>query len=288
MKTSKLFRLALLAVSLCFTACDGLNTSNPSTPSIRPQTIDLTGVQGFAIVENTSNASRTKADTNGDGVDDDMPNGNAGEVANTSPYALYTIDKNGELHASIFYFEVVPSEDGSTDTPNTEVLKEISNALQVVPSLVTNLGKYILFSGCEYHIVDTEISDDALSICEIFIQQNYKPNMVYLIRKADGALFDLTDRFFFCYTADNDWNAAYYTPHYEGSGYYIPSATYLTSQQNNLFILGSQPLSVYKVEDNGDAVDFRQLTQQLESRCMFFSIDATENIYIAELYTIVR
>ena len=115
MKTLRISIITLLAISLCFSACDeietqaGLNTdidgdgvidgtipSNPSTPSIRPQKIDMTGVQGFAIVENTSNAPRTKADINGDGVDDDMPNGNGGEAVNTSPYALYTIDENGE------------------------------------------------------------------------------------------------------------------------------------------------------------------------------------------------
>ena len=106
MKISKLFGSALFAISLCVSACDEIGTQAVlnTEPSIRPQKIDMTGVQGFAIVENTSNAPRTKADINGDGVDDDMPNGNGGEAVTTSPYALYTIDENGELHASIFYF----------------------------------------------------------------------------------------------------------------------------------------------------------------------------------------
>lgn len=291
MKTSKLFRLALLAVSLCFTACDeigtqgGLNTdidgdgvidgtipSNPSTPSIRPQKINMTGVQGFAIVENTSNAPRTKADINGDG----------GKAVNTSPYALYTIDENGELHASIFYFEVVPSEDGSTDVSNTEVLKEISNALQIVPSLVTDLGQYILFSRCQYHIVDSEISDQAKTICDTFIQNKSQfYDVVYLIRKTDGALFDLTDSFFFCYTEYHEWHTGRYKSNYYGLGFYIPSVTYPTSIRNNLFVLGSQPRAVYKVEDNGDAVDFKQMTQDVVGG---FCVDSSENIYVVNWY----
>lgn len=312
MKTLRISIITLLAISLCFSACDeigtqaGLNTdidgdgvidgtipSNPSTPSIRPQKIDMTGVQGFAIVENTSNAPRTKADINGDGVDDDMPNGNGGEAVNTSPYALYTIDENGELHASIFYFEVVPSEDGSTDVSNTEVLKEISNALQIVPSLVTDLGKYILFSGCEYHIVDTEISDEALSICEIFIHQNYRPNMVYMIRKSDGALFDLSNQPIFSYYAFFNGSHYHFFPYYENhydfisdSGVrwaHIPSYTYVTSTKDNLFVRGAEPVAVYSIEDNGDAVDVKKKTQDYGNSdfglIQKFAVDENENIY---------
>ena len=296
MKTSKLFGLALLAISLCFTACDEIRTpaginadldgdgiidgthpSHPSTPSIRPYKIDMAGVQGFAIVENTSNAPRTKADTNGDGVDDDMPNSNGGETVNTSPYALYTIDENGELHVSIFYFEVVQSDGDSTDTSYTEVLKEVSNALQIVPSLVTDFGKYILFSGCQYQIIASDISDEALSICQTYINENTKWDMTYMIRKSDGALFDLSERFHFCYTAHDEWDTGNYKSEYLGSEFYIPSVTYPTSQQNNLFILGLEPSAVYKVEDNGDAVDFKQMTQDVLGG---FCIDSSENIYV--------
>ena len=308
MKTSKLFGLALLAISLCFTACDEIRTpaginadldgdgiidgthpSHPSTPSIRPYKIDMAGVQGFAIVENTSKSPRTKADINGDGVDDDMPNGNESEAVNTSPYALYTIDENGELHVSIFYFEVVQSENGETDASYTEVMKEVSNALQIVPSLVTDLGKYILFSGCQYQILDSDISDEARAICESFVQSKgwVYQDVTYMIRKSDGALFDLSGQSIFCYTAHDELDAGSYYPKYEGPESYIPQATYLTSQQNNLFVLGGNPHAVYRVEDNGDAVDFRQMTQHIDNRCLF-SIDATENIYIAELHSQIR
>ena len=193
--------------------------------------------------------------------------------------ALYSIDKNGEIKITLFYFEVV---EGDGETSVNEVLTEISNTLQIVPSLVTDLGKYILFSGCKYQINNSGVSDKALLICETYIRNNYKENMVYMIRKADGALFDLTDRFFFCYTTYDEYSPRYFSPYYEG-GFYIPSVTYLTSQQNNLFVLGGEPYAVFRVEDNGDAVDFRQMTQYLDGGWLFF-IDATENIYTAETH----
>ena len=294
MKTSKLFGSALLAISLCFSACDEIRTqtginadldgdgiidgtnpsdpsdpsdpSNPPTPSIRPYKIDMAGVQGFAIVENTSNAPRTKADTNGDGVDDDMPNGNGSDMGsesvNTSPYALYTIDENGELHVSIFYFEVVQSEGDSTDVSYTEVLNEVSNALQIVPSLVTDLGKYILFSGCEYQIITSDISDEALSICQAYISENTRWDMTYMIRKSDGGLFDFTAEKFFCY-----------------KGSQIPAETYITSVKGNLFVMSPDKV-ILKFEDNGKAIDVKQMTQIDGPSIERFIVDKDENIYL--------
>ena len=277
----KLWCTILLCAGILI-GCDLLSGGNSATladsnQSIRPCKIDMAGVQGFAIVESTSNAPRTKADRDGDGVDDDMPNGNG--VVNTSPYSLYTIDENGDLQVSIFYFEAAPSEDGQVNNgPNEQVLKELTGVLQIVPSLVTDLGKYILFSGCQYHIADSEISDEAKTICDTFIQDKSQfYDVVYMIRKSDGALFDLTDRFFFCYSECHEWHTGKYLSHYEGLGFYIPSVTYPTSIRNNLFVLGNQPRAVYKVEDNGDAVDFKQMTQDVVGG---FCVDSSENIYV--------
>ena len=59
---------------------------------------------------------------------------------------------------------------------------------------------------------------------------------------------------------------------------YIPSTTYQTSIKNNLFVRSSEPNAIFKVEDNGDAVDFKQMTQA--DTYGRFCIDAEENIYI--------
>ncbi len=294
MKTTKLLGIALLAISLGLSGCEGLRSydelTDSTNPTIRPQKIDMTGVQGFAIVENNSNAPRTKADVNGDGVDDDIPNGNGGEMANTSPYALYTIDENGELHVSIFYFEVVPSEDGSTDASYTEVLKEVSKALQIVPSLVTDLGKYILFSGCKYQIIASDISEEALSICHAHISKNTKLNMTYMIRKSDGGLFDLSDQPIFSYYANsyNSWHFDHsYCNNYDpntGSGNrwtYIPEFTYTTSSKGNLFIRGTY---ISKIEDKRNSITVKQMTlypntNTPRSSYRNFAVDNDENIY---------
>ena len=249
------------------------NPSNPSTPSIRPYKIDMAEVQGFAIVENTSNAPRTKADKNGDGVDDDMPNDNGSDMGsesvNTSPYALYTIDENGELHVSIFYFEVVQSEGDSTDTSYTEVLKEVSNALQIVPSLVTDLGNYILFSYCQCQISESDISDEARAICKRFIEDSNIEEM--LIRKSDGALFDLSGQNIFSYESYGKGKNVTYN---------IPEYSYIISSKGNIF---SRIGRVSKIEDNGDAITVSQITQYdnyfYANKVRNFAIDNDENIY---------
>ena len=250
----------------------------------------MAGVQGFAIVENTSKAPRTKADKNGDGVDDDMPNGNGSDMGsesvNTSPYALYTIDENGELHVSIFYFEIVQSEGGSTDDSYTEVLKEVSNALQIVPSLVTDLGKYILFSGCEYQIITSDISDKALSICQAYISENAYIKDTYMIRKSDGGLFDLSGTGYFTYNFYYNSSNGYIlmTNNCYGNerGIHIPASTYITSSKKNLFVRSLEGIT--KFEDNGNAIDIKQMTQFYGHdnipQINRFVVDNDENIYL--------
>ena len=248
--------MALTAVIVMTIGCSDL-FSGSSVPALRPAAIDLDGVTGFVVVDNTS-ASKTKSDPNTD-----------------MPKALYSIDKNGEIKITVFYFEAA---EGNEENAEGEVMKEISNALQVVPSLVTDLGKYIVFSGCRYQIIDTNISDKARKICESFTSKNdMYMDMVYMIRKVDGALFDLTDRFFFSYRfVDETWSKdciPYYNP-----DLFIPEDTYLTSAKNNTFVMGSQPRAIYKIEDNGDAVDFRQMTQEIIGGT--YCVDKDENIYL--------
>lgn len=272
------------------TGCDLLNGDKQEITvdtgsSVRPCRIDMTGVQGFALVENTPN---TKADTNGDGVDDDIYT-----TVKTSPYSLYTIDKNGELHVSIFYFEAVPSEDGKdNNAPNDETLKKLAGVLQIVPSLVTDLGKYILFSDCQYQIIDSDINNEVRAICEAFVIKNMWGHRVYMIRKSDGALFDLSGQPIFSYYAYGTggggwWFYNLYLDNYDpttGFGErwaHIPSFTYTTSAKDNLFVRGWDPNVISKIEDNGPAVTVTQITHDYKnfSRVRNFAVDENENLY---------
>ena len=255
--------MAFAAVLVMVWGCQDLFSGLSSVPSLRPSAIDLNGVTGFVVVDNTT-VSRTKSDPNTD-----------------LPQALYSIDKNGDIKITVFYFE--PTEENGNNADG-EVLKEISNALQVVPSLVTDMGKYIVFSGCKYQIIDADMSDEARKICESFTEKNdLFQDMVYMIRKSDGALFDLTERFFFNYCDIQDSWEKPFIPHY-APGLYIQEDSYLTSVKNNVFVQGSQPRAIYKVEDNGDAVDVRQMTQEIIGG--EFCVDKDENIYIINWGTI--
>jgi len=259
MKTLRLYGIALLFI-LSLNACSDLfGGSDLSGLSIRPARVDLDGVTGFVVVENPQ-ATETKSET-----------------YKSAPQVLYSIDENGDVKLSIFYFET-DDYNGNDNANTTKVLKEISNALQVIPSLVTDLGKYILFSGCQFQIIDPDISDDAKNICDNFINMNGGGNdATYLIRKSDGALFNLTAQYFFSYYDNNA--SSYYPDCFPGT--YIPQHTFCTSVMNNLFVAGCKPTAIFKVEDNGDAVDFRQMTQDFDnSPYMRFGIDKEENIYI--------
>lgn len=231
-------------------APDEPTQDTPQNISIRPANINLNGVTGFVIVDN-STVTKTKSEPN-----------------DSVPQTLYSIDANGELHVSIFYFETVTSENDSTNVSNTEVLKEISNALQIVPSLVTDLGKYILFSHCQYQIIESDISDAARTICERFVEDSMvKGEMVYLIRKSDGALFDLSGQYIFTYES-------------YGNMIYIPEYSYIISSKGNLF---SRTGRISKIEDNGDAITVSQMTQYdnyfYTNKVRNFAIDNDENIY---------
>lgn len=274
------------------TGCDVLNRSEAiisdgsNTPSIRPHKIDMTEVHGFAIAENTSYNPSTKADNDGDGWDDEtgevienMPNG--GAVVNTSPYSLYTIDENGELHLSIFYFEVVEANGDNGKTDITQTQRELSNALQIVPSLITDFGKYILFSNCQFAINDADMSQNALEICENFIRFMPDPeycNITYLIRKSDGALFDVTDM-----TGRNSYFT--YREFWDKTGLVnafteIPSDSYTTSVQGNIFTRSDWPRGIYKFVDDGDAIDISLVTQIGKMDGEHFCVDKDENIYV--------
>lgn len=254
-------------IILCSVILIGCETSgNGIPPQIRPAKIDLNGVRGFAIVENSSNTAETRA---------------GGEESSYS-HSLYTIDENGELHLSIFYFEVVPSEGGGTENSKTEVMQEVSKALQVVPSLVSDLGKYILFSGCRYEMNDIIMSDEARAICERYTQYNSEQNMTFLIRKSDGALFDLSNQYIFTYSYfNNDGDENYTTEYFNDPtafAWHIPTDKYMTSRKGNLYTLADHADRVYQIVDNGNAIDVKLMTQDYWNAS--FIVDANENIYI--------
>lgn len=279
-KLSCIFMLCLGVL----TGCDGDNDNdglgNLNSSTIRPCKLDMTGVEGFVVASNTSNDRSTRADYDGDGTGDG--------------YSLYTIDANGNLYLSVFYFEVVKNDPGDSIEKEAEVMKELSNALQIVPSLVTDLGKYILFSGCKYQIITSGLSDKAQSICESFLACNWNwERNVFMIRKSDGALFDLSQQpiFTYCYFSSDSWgfNDYYQETYIPVTGRrerwcYIPSYTHTTSAKGNLFIRSWKPSLISRIEDKGDSIRVKQMTHgynpyYYHSFLKTFAVDKDENIY---------
>lgn len=178
-------------------------------------------------------------------------------------------------------------DDGSIT--ETQIQKEISNAIQVVPSLVTDFGKYILFSHCRYTLNETELSEKAIAACREFIESKnllYPDNQAYMIRKSDGALFDLSGQDIFEYRSiQNEHPDLTYKQGYQ---HYIPQFSYLHSPSGNLYSLKhSDAVYVYKISDNGNAIDVTQVTQGHDTSVNYdmgyrFGVDKNDNVYLSE------
>ena len=97
---------------------------------------------------------------------------------------LYTVDENGNMSAAIFYFNEV---DSTTDT----------KALRLSIENIFAVGDdYLWLYGCQY---DCDDMDALPSRARKYVQEqidasrNRPGHFNYLIRKTDGALFNLTD-----------------------------------------------------------------------------------------------
>ena len=245
----------------------------------RPVRLDMNGVKGFAVL---GNDHATKANTkSGDQEVGDMIQ----EPVNIpAPYSLYSINENNEISLSVFYFEVTNNDEGLQ-----EVLEnELEGAIQLVPSLLTDLGKYILFSGCQFFVCKDNLSQEVQQTCyEIVqnLQNKYEYGNVgheYLLRKSDGALFDITEQYLFTYygtrvnnhgvdfgMADNlNINAGY--THLLTS---IVEDKYFI-HNDNIYVVSE---GVRKIVDKGDAIDIVRVTQG--ESYLDPVVDNDENLY---------
>ena len=256
--------MALLSILPILTGCSdifsGLGGSNLSNLSIRPAKLDLNDVSGFVVIDNPVDA-KTKSLT-----------------SDSAPQALYSVDANGNIKLSIFYFEIEDEDyNGNDNVKFNKVLKEISDAFQVIPSLVTDFGKYLYFSGCTFQILNPDLSDNARNICEQFISNHQGNEVAYLIRKSDGAMFNFIEQYYFTYYSESE--DSHFPCFIQGA--HIPEYTFYTSAQNNLFTQGCKPTAIFKIEDKGDAIDVMQMTQEFgEPSYNRFAVDTDENIYI--------
>ena len=281
--------------------------------SIRPIGMQLDGVSSLVVASNEGG-----------------PRTRSGETEQTNaPYALYSLDADGNIKLTLFYFEVVvhliedeiespgeesPSEEDGEQmvTPDSEsdskpetksdsdpdtvsgsnsnsgsesdsesdtqeeiiaqyvetIKKELADAIQVVPAIIADFGRYILFSGCQYYINDLVVSDEVRSICEEFIRNEkvQRNGDVFLIRKADGALFDVSSLGILRYKmSKNTMTSDCCEPYNQRSRYYdddhnqLAEDSYAITPEGDLLVLGKS--CIYKVEDNGDAIDFKPVTK---------------------------
>lgn len=260
---------------------DGNQNNQNSIRHIIPKGIDMSGAQGFVVFDNTNTSSEETRTTET-------------ESTQKSPYALYTIDENGQIKLTIFHFTIESDEEGNSQ----ELKKEIEDALQLVPKLMTDMGNYILFSHCSIQIVNPEgLTEESLNFCNTILNNDeafkeilghsadYRYRLTYLVRKSDGAMFDLTSQPIFPYfhrsfdyingdevlqLSDGWWPDQTTTP-------LLSPDMYRISNKGNIFT--SSGRYIYKISDNGDAIDVSRISQELQEHERF-EIDDNENVFI--------
>lgn len=229
------------------------NTSINESLKIVPDQVNCNGLEGFAIkiAESTKCVPLTKSES----LPDDV--------------SLYSVDENGQMTLTVFTYKYVDDDGDMTegsdtgDSDKTQILQELSYVLQIIPSDVISLGGYILFSQC-YYVMNGDVSDELRYICEKTMRKNNRHS--YLIRKSDGCMYDVTDR--------RLWFEKYFI-----------------SPGGNVYIASTYPFAVYRIEDNGESIDFRQITQSMDDTPLDVVIDAYENLYLlndsneCEVYT---
>lgn len=136
--------------------------------------VNLNNAKALALVQEGGNAANAPRRLRADGQDPDEP---------THKF-LYTVDEDGNMHAAIFYFNEVDS------TTNTKALRlSIENIFSVGDD-------YLWLYGCQYDCDDLDLLPEKARKYvqeQIDASRNRPGHFNYLIRKTDGALFDLTN-----------------------------------------------------------------------------------------------
>ena len=288
MKINKLGKAILnlmLGSVIAFAGCAKIAEGDDGSQKqlgVRPVKLNMNGVKGFVVLGNEPAA---KAYTRS--VDKEVGDTIQESVNIPAPYSLYSIDENNEITLSVFYFEVTTNDEGLQ-----EVLEnELKGAIQLVPSLITDLGKYILFSGCRFYVCKAGLSQELQQICDTIIENLHRRYYLYadefLLRKSDGALFDITEQRLFHYYSVEIGGVSgvnFTVPENLGESSSIVSIvedTYFT-HNDNIYVIDKYAVNpdrqgVYKIEDNGNAIDISKVTQN-----GYFTnavVDKDDNVY---------
>ncbi len=136
--------------------------------------VDLSNAKALALVQEGGNAANAPRRLRADGQDQDEP---------THKF-LYTVDEDGNMHVAIFYFNEVDS------TMDTKALRlSIENIFAVGDD-------YLWLYGCQYDCDDlSALPSGARDYVEHEIEasRNRPGHFNFLMRKTDGALFNLTN-----------------------------------------------------------------------------------------------
>lgn len=233
--------------------------------AIRPVRVQLDGVKSLGVVAHDPTMTKSS----------DL------EESNT-PYALYSLDESGNVYLTIFQYEIDSPDMDADEKAEQEQIA--SQSVRLVPSLISDVEKYLLFTDCRLYLDEELSSEELIKAFEelgFYSDESSGPQKTYLVRKSDGAIFDITDYPYFSYISPKDYVVILDSYGYYGSSTYYPG-NILDDRRLQFFKDGSLYISsvngqVYKINDNDSSIEIRQITHNNDAASNFF-IDDSENL----------
>lgn len=241
--------------------------------AIRPVRVQLDGVKSLGVVAHDPTMTKSS----------DL------EESNT-PYALYSLDESGNVYLTIFQYEIDSPDMDADEKAEQEQIA--SQSVRLVPSLISDVEKYLLFTDCRLYLDEELSSEELIKAFEelgFYSDESSGPQKTYLVRKSDGAIFDITDYPYFSYISPESYvrNDRFSAYEYSGSNTYysgsmLDNRKYQFSKDGSLY-LGSAYGQVYKLNDNDSSVEIRQITHN-NDYALYFFIDDSENLIFCSGY----
>lgn len=264
-------KIILLFVSMAFIGCSHEHTNGGKVEinhdfllGLKPKSLDLKNASRLAVISETSTMTKS-----------------GGEISVVS--SLYSVDENGDITMTLPIYEPVSPPVDSVGMEET--FEIVQKAFKLVPSLMADLDKYILFSACRLEIDESKIALDP-EILAILMRERKD----YLVRKSDGYVFDNISGCFRYGTSEllrfqsesalSGFDAELYKWRYSYEEGRFVDLSYHILENGDMYTLGD---CLYRLVDKGNSLDISAVQTSVDR----FTIDVHANIlYIAKRFSI--
>ena len=246
--------VALVFICFLFSGCADMFGPNGGSRNIRPIKLNINNTDALVLVGGQAVKS-------------------TGDVY--SPSSLMSMDENGNLSCTVFYFE--SEESTAEDGTLTSFEKECQESISVVPASIYDVGKYIFFKDCYFSIDKAKASE---SLLEAYREQGLEyAHYDYLLRKSDGALFDISGKELFRYLKQDISGGYYPVCFWDDPMGYVFDKTCFAVHNDAMYVMNNNK-RIHKLTDRGDYLDIAQVTMA-EDNAQRMVVDNKGNIFFS-------